>query len=101
MVIKTKYRQFFLSHPVRQLPYVSIVLILSYWSTPQAAPLSLQQSPIVWLRRTSGVQSSIFPSIEIVTTCHGINFPLACSAFFAAISKPPQQGTSIRTMVTS
>ena len=39
------------------------------------------------------------PSILTVTTCHGINFPLACRAFLAAISKPPQQGTSIRTMV--
>ena len=26
-----------MSHPVRQLPYVSIVLILSYWKLPQAA----------------------------------------------------------------
>ena len=31
--------------------------------------------------------------MEMVTTCHGMNFPLACSAFFAAISKPPQQGS--------
>ena len=46
-------------------------------------------------------QSKICPSMEIVTTRHGRNFPLACSAFFAAISKPPQQGTSMRTMVTS
>ena len=38
--------------------------------------------------------------MEMVTTCHGMNFPLACSAFFAAISKPPQQGTSMRRMVT-
>ena len=45
-------------------------------------------------------QSRIFPSMLIVTTCHGMNFPLACSAFFAAISRPPQHGTSIRTMVT-
>ena len=45
-------------------------------------------------------QSRIFPSMEMVTTCHGINFPLVCSAFFAAISKPPQQGTSMRRMVT-
>ena len=33
--------------------------------------------------------------MEMVTTCHGMNFPLVCNAFFAAISKPPQQGTSI------
>jgi|GEM_PF-5756859 len=45
-------------------------------------------------------QSSILPSVEMVTTCHGINFPLCCNAVFAACSSPPQQGTSIRTMVT-
>ena len=33
--------------------------------------------------------------MEMVTTCHGMNFPLVCSAFFAAISKPPPQGTSM------
>ena len=44
--------------------------------------------------------SIIFPSIFIVTTCHGMNFPLFCSAFFAAISRPPQHGTSILTIVT-
>ena len=44
--------------------------------------------------------SRIFPSVEIVTTLHGINFPLACNAFFAASSMPPQQGTSIRMIVT-
>ena len=45
-------------------------------------------------------QSSILPSVEMVTTCHGINFPLCCNAVFAACSSPPQQGTSMRTMVT-
>lgn len=45
-------------------------------------------------------QSSILPSVEIVTTCHGINFPLFCNAVFAACSKPPQHGTSILTTVT-
>ena len=45
-------------------------------------------------------QSRILPSVEMVTTCHGINFPLCCNAAFAACSSPPQQGTSIRTMVT-
>ena len=35
-----------------------------------------------------------------VTTCHGMNFPLCWSAFFAASSSPPQQGTSMRTTVT-
>ncbi len=44
--------------------------------------------------------SSILPSVEIVTTCHGMNLPLACSAVFAACSKPPQHGTSMRTTVT-
>ena len=40
------------------------------------------------------------PSTVTVTTCHGMNFPLCWSAFFAASSSPPQQGTSIRTTVT-
>lgn len=38
-------------------------------------------------------------AIDIVITCYGINLPLACKARFAAFSIPPQQGTSIRTMV--
>ena len=46
------------------------------------------------------IQSRIFPSAEIVNTCHGMNFPLFCNAFFAAFSSPPQQGTSMRTTVT-
>ena len=41
-----------------------------------------------------------WPSTVTVTTCHGMNFPLCWSAFFAASSSPPQQGTSIRTTVT-
>src|SRR5699024_1075863 len=45
-------------------------------------------------------QSSTRPSTERVTTCQGMNFPLACSAFFTASSRPPQQGTSMRTTVT-
>ena len=40
------------------------------------------------------------PSTVTVTTCHGMNFPLACSAVRAACSSPPQHGTSIRTTVT-
>ena len=44
--------------------------------------------------------SIILPSREIVTTCQGMNFPLAFSAVSAACCNPPQQGTSIRTMVT-
>ena len=42
----------------------------------------------------------ISPSTEMVATCQGMNFPLACSAFFTAASMPPQHGTSIRTTVT-
>ena len=45
-------------------------------------------------------QSRIFPSMEIVTTCQGIILPQSCSAFFAAISRPPQHGTSMRSTVT-
>ena len=44
--------------------------------------------------------SKILPSNEIVTICQGMNFPLACNAFLAANSSPPQQGTSMRTTVT-
>ena len=40
------------------------------------------------------------PSVEIVTTCHGINLPLSCNALFTAFSIPPQQGTSILTILT-
>ena len=40
------------------------------------------------------------PSTVTVTTCQGMNLPLCWSAFFAAVSNPPQQGTSMRTMVT-
>lgn len=45
-------------------------------------------------------QSRILPSVEIVTTCHGINFSLRRKAVLAACSSPPQQGTSMRTTVT-
>ena len=45
-------------------------------------------------------QSRILPSVEIVTTCQGMNFPLACSARLTALSMPPQQGTSMRTTLT-
>ena len=40
------------------------------------------------------------PSVEIVTTLHGISLPLDWIAVFTACSIPPQQGTSIRTTVT-
>ena len=43
--------------------------------------------------------SRILPSVETITTSHGISFPLFSSAFFTACSIPPQQGTSIRTTV--
>jgi hypothetical protein len=45
-------------------------------------------------------QSSILPSVETVTTCHWINFPLRCNAVFADCSSPPQHGTPMHTMVT-
>ena len=41
------------------------------------------------------------PSRPSVTTCQGKNFPLSRSAVSAALCKPPQQGTSMRTMVTT
>ena len=43
--------------------------------------------------------SSIRPSVDIVTTCQGINLPLFFRAVTAACSIPPQQGTSILTIV--
>ena len=50
------------------------------------------------LRENPSHESITRPSSERVTICQGMNLPLASNAFFAAISSPPQQGTSIRTM---
>ena len=44
--------------------------------------------------------SNILPSVEIVTTCHGIILLLFCRAVTTAFSMPPQHGTSMRTTVT-
>ena len=52
------------------------------------------------LRENISHESIIRPSSESVTTCQGMNLPLACNAFFAASSRPPQHGTSMRTIVT-
>lgn len=57
----------------------------------------LQKPPC---RYRSKRQSSSRPSVETVTTRHGMNFPLCWSALFTAFSIPPQHGTSMRTMVT-
>ncbi len=46
-------------------------------------------------------QSSMRPSVEMVTTCQGMSLPQLCSAVFTACSSPPQQGTSMRTTVRS
>ena len=40
------------------------------------------------------------PSVEMVTTCTGSCLPLACTAARAARSRPPQHGTSMRSIVT-
>ena len=40
------------------------------------------------------------PSMEKVTTCQGMNLPLFFRAVTAACSRPPQQGTSMRSTVT-
>ena len=40
------------------------------------------------------------PSIWTVHTCQGISLPHCSTARRAAISSPPQQGTSIRSTVT-
>ena len=45
-------------------------------------------------------QSRILPSLEIVTTCHDRNLPLFWRAVSAALCRPPQHGTSMRTIVT-
>ena len=44
--------------------------------------------------------SRIRPSVEIVTTCHGMNLPDAISARLTAFSSPPQHGTSMRRILT-
>ena len=46
-------------------------------------------------------QSSMRPSVEMVTTCQGMSLPQLCRAVFTACSSPPQQGTSMRTTVRS
>ena len=71
---------------------------LSSYSQPQTVQtyfiiLLLSCSPVFY-------SSTSRPSTVTVTTCHGMNFPLCWSAFFAASSSPPQQGTSMRTTVT-
>ena len=43
--------------------------------------------------------SRMRPSVEMVTTCQGMHLPLFCKAVTAACSKPPQHGTSMRTIV--
>ena len=45
-------------------------------------------------------RSRMRPSVEKVTTFHGMNFPLFFRAVMAACSSPPQQGTSMRSTVT-
>ena len=75
--------------PIRALMILSPCIFLQ---------TSIFQMPA--FRTDNPVYSKISPSMEMVTTCQGRNFPLSCIAFFAAISSPPQQGTSMRTMVT-
>ena len=41
------------------------------------------------------------PYVLTVTTCHGMNFPLAWRARFVVFSIPSQHGTFMRTMVIS
>ena len=53
----------------------------------------LKHAPVLLL----GILSLL--TVEIVTTCHGMNLPDACKARLAAFSSPPQQGTSMRTTV--
>ena len=82
------------SNAAMQACRIFLVAITKRNSTPSKVnAISLH---IVHLR----CQSRIFPSMEIVTTCQGIILPQSCSAFFAAISRPPQHGTSMRSTVT-
>jgi hypothetical protein len=69
------------------LPAVQYCFCFSLWishAAPTAAP---------------DYSSNILPSVRMVKTCHGIHFSLFCSAVLAACSRPPQQGTSIRSTV--
>ena len=50
-------------------------------------------------RLISRPHSTRLPSVAMTFTCHGINLPLAFSAFTAACSRPPQHGTCMRTIV--
>ena len=62
--MKTKYRQFFLSHPVRQLPYVSNVLILSYWKLPDPAALVFSYNNVFFHARSPFSEISEFPPYQ-------------------------------------
>ena len=93
---------------ITQFRYEQMILYRYFWiCQPPAAYFSRNEKHARWpcLLTQAGPgnraqQSRIFPSIEMVTTCHGRNFPLARSASRAACSSPPQHGTSMRTMVT-
>ena len=63
-------------------------------------PLIIFQVLIFNFTVKTKTHSIIFPSVEMVTTSHGINFPLFCNALFTAFSIPPQHGTSILMIVT-
>ena len=75
LVLKTRYHQCSLLHTVRQPSHVGCLQVLF------------------------GYSPRMRPSVVTVTTCQGMNLPLACRARLAAFSMPPQQGTCIRTMV--
>ena len=93
---------------ITQFRYEQMILYRYFWiCQPPAAYFSRNEKHARWpcLLTQAGPgnraqRSRIFPSIEMVTTCHGRNFPLARSASRAACSSPPQHGTSMRTMVT-
>ena len=52
------------------------------------------------LPRHTGQSDRMRPSVEITATRQGMNLPLCCNARLTAFSMPPQQGTSMRTIVT-
>ena len=45
-------------------------------------------------------RSRMRPSVEMTVTCQGMSLPQFWRARFTAFSRPPQQGTSMRTTVT-
>ena len=73
--------------PIRILSTgINLLLVIIMAALPVSGILMAKHT-FRFIRFSSGIAS-------------GMDFPLPCKAFFAAVSSPPQQGTSIRRMVT-